>query len=89
LIGLIILVAINIYVCILLSISIHPKNKLNNIAVMTSTFISSIIWHVIVYYFDDPQASKWFAITFPIVLGISFFISASTWFILFYVEDVD
>ena len=86
LIGLLLLVALNIAICILLSILISPKNKLNNIAVIASTFISPMIWHAIDYFVNGPKVLMWLLITFPVTFGISLFISASTWFILFYVH---
>lgn len=74
-IGFISLIASSIILFVLLNY-LKPKNcGLNFIAIIGTTIISPILWHVIGYIVEGVDILTWIIISFPVSSAISFVIA--------------
>jgi hypothetical protein len=87
LIGFISLIIGTIIICILLNLLRPSDDRLNWFAIITSTIVVPILWHIIGYFIDGPEVLMWLKISLPVSIVFSFFAAMISNFVFYFVRN--
>jgi len=87
-IGFILLIISTIIICGLLNLLKPSKTIISWTAVIASTFVVPVLWHVGGYFIEGPKVLMWFYISLPISMVCSFF-TALIVSVVFYLRKKD
>ena len=86
-IGFISLVLAGIIVCILFNLLRPSNHELNFYAIIMTTIVVPILWHLIGYFIEGPKVLMWILVSLPVSAVISFLTAVVTTFVFYSISN--